>query len=90
MLDDADIYGTATSRYYDGAYEQIRNPSGDVAFYRKLAHEAQGPVLELGCGTGRILLAIAMDGIPCTGLDASPLMLDALRRKEATTTLGLV
>ncbi len=90
MLDDADTYGTATSRYYDGAYELIRDPSGDVAFYRKLAHEAQGPVLELGCGTGRILLAIAVDGIPCTGLDASPRMLDALRRKEAPSTLRLV
>ena len=90
MLDDADIYGTTTSRYYDRVYEQIRDASGDIEFYRKLASEAHGPVLELGCGTGRALLAIAAEGTPCTGLEASPRMLDALRRKEPPPTLRLV
>jgi len=87
---DADVYGTTTSRYYDRVYEQIRDPSGDVEFYRKLARDAHGPVLELGCGTGRALLAIAREGIPCTGLDASPRMLNELRRKEPPQTLRLV
>lgn len=90
MLDDADVYGIATSRYYDRVYEPLRGPVQDAAFYRKLAHEAQGPVLELGCGTGRLLLAIAAEGIPCTGLDVSPRMLDALRRKQPPQTLRLV
>ncbi len=90
MMDDADIYGTTTSRYYDRVYELLRDPSGDLEFYRKLARDAQGPVLELGCGTGRALLAIAVEGIPCTGLDASPRMLDALRRKQPPPTLRLV
>ena len=35
MLNDADIYGPTTSRYYDRVYEQIRDPSGDIEFYRK-------------------------------------------------------
>ena len=67
MMDDADIYGTTTSRYYDRVYELLRDPSGDLEFYRKLARDAQGPVLELGCGTGRALLAIAVEGIPSSG-----------------------
>ncbi|MFQ5512994.1 MAG: class I SAM-dependent DNA methyltransferase [Myxococcota bacterium] len=90
MLDDADAYGHVTARYYDAAYEKLRAGCGDVEFYRELAREAQGPVLELACGTGRVLLEIAKQGIPCTGLDASPRMLSALRRKEFPPTLRLV
>ena len=55
----------------------------DVAFYAALAMHARGPVLELGCGTGRILIESASTGATITGLDLSPLMLDACRRKVA-------
>ncbi len=85
-----DPYGEVTARYYDEAYAQIRNPSGDRQFYLELARELRGPVLELGCGTGRVLLPIAREGFPCTGLDPSPSMLDALRRKGPPATLRLV
>jgi ubiquinone/menaquinone biosynthesis C-methylase UbiE len=40
-----------------------------------LPHLAGGPVLELGCGTGYLQLALAQRGYPCFGLDASPQML---------------
>jgi SAM-dependent methyltransferase len=86
----ADEYGDVTSRYYDGAYAKIRDPSGDRQFYLEVARELGGPVLELGCGTGRILLPIAQEGFPCTGLDASPSMLAALRSKGPPPTLRLV
>ena len=55
----------------------------DVAFYADLAMHARGSVLELGCGTGRILIRSAAAGATITGLDVSPLMLDACRRKVA-------
>ena len=48
---------------------------GDVEFYRARAARSRGTVLELGCGTGRILLPIARDGHAVVGLDASPAML---------------
>src|SRR6187401_1954571 len=43
----------------------------DVRFWQQRAAEAGGPVLELGCGTGRILMPIARSGVAVTGIDAS-------------------
>src|SRR5215470_962310 len=79
-----------TARFYDAAYATLRDPCGDAEFYRDLARETGGPVLELGCGTGRVLLPIAQEGMACTGLDLSPAMLAALRRKNPPPTLRLV
>jgi SAM-dependent methyltransferase len=55
----------------------------DTAFYTQLATDVGGPVLELGCGTGRILLSIARAGIPVTGIDGSAEMLARLGAKLA-------
>ena len=52
-----------------------------VAFYRALAHETGGPVLEIACGTGRVSIPIAQDGIPVTGLDVVPGMIARARSK---------
>jgi SAM-dependent methyltransferase len=52
-------------------------------FYLGLARRAAGPALELGCGTGRITIPIAQQGIPISGLDAVPGMLAAARAKAA-------
>jgi SAM-dependent methyltransferase len=53
----------------------------DVPFYVAEAAHAGGDVLELGCGTGRILLPIARAGGTIAGLDASPAMLERCRAK---------
>jgi SAM-dependent methyltransferase len=55
----------------------------DVQFYVEEAHAAGGSVLEVGCGTGRILLPIARSGHSMDGLDSSPQMLDRCRAKLA-------
>jgi SAM-dependent methyltransferase len=47
----------------------------DVPFWRSLAIHAGGPVLELGCGTGRIALPIARAGVAVVGVDRSAAML---------------
>ena len=85
-----DEYEGVLARNYDALYGVMRDPSGDAAFYRALAEESGGPVLELGCGTGRVLLPIAALGIPCVGVDASPAMLAALRAKNPPPNLELV
>jgi SAM-dependent methyltransferase len=72
---------TAITRFYDGDYAHFRTPSGDVAFYVEEALRAQGPVLELGCGTGRVLVPTAEKGVEITGVDASEAMLARLRAR---------
>ena len=52
----------------------------DVQFFVDAARESGGPVLELGCGTGRVLIPTARVGIEVVGLDASPSMLAICRR----------
>jgi SAM-dependent methyltransferase len=90
MAHDADGYGKVSSRYYDAVYESLRGGSGDVEFYRRLARESGGPVLELGCGTGRVLLPIARDGVASVGLDQSPGMSEAIARKNPPPNLRVV
>ena len=53
----------------------------DVALYKQLAQDANGRVLELGCGNGRILLELLELGIDAIGADCSPRMLSLLRQK---------
>jgi SAM-dependent methyltransferase len=53
----------------------------DVKFYVEMAKELQGPVLEIGCGTGRVLIPTARAGIEIVGLDLSTHMLDICRQR---------
>jgi len=53
----------------------------DVSFYVEAAQQAGSPVLELGCGTGRVLIPTARAGIDIVGLDASTAMLDICRAR---------
>ncbi|HEX5137158.1 MAG TPA: class I SAM-dependent methyltransferase, partial [Planctomycetota bacterium] len=49
--------------------------------YVEEALRAKGPVLELGCGTGRVLIPTAEKGVTITGLDGSETMLARLRAR---------
>ena len=55
----------------------------DVAFWRRVAGGVGGPVLELGCGTGRVSLPLARAGVNLVGIDRSAAMLDRARRSVA-------
>jgi len=55
----------------------------DLQFYLDYARQSRGPVLELGCGTGRVCIPIAAEGIDVVGLDLSPAMLAICRQKLA-------
>lgn len=65
------------ARLYD-----LMFPAGpQVDFYLAEARRSGGRVLELACGTGRVLLPIASAGLPAVGLDLSVEMLSEARRK---------
>jgi len=53
----------------------------DLDFYVRQARASGGPVLEIGCGTGRILIPTARAGIEAVGLDSSSAMLSVCRQK---------
>ncbi|MBF8267777.1 MAG: hypothetical protein HW388_1285 [Dehalococcoidia bacterium] len=53
----------------------------DIPFYVEEAQRSGGPVLELGCGTGRVTIPIARAGVEILGLDSSAKMLQVARRK---------
>lgn len=59
-------------------------PFDDIGWYRQLAQAAGGPVLELGCGSGRILLPLLATGVDIVGVDRSLPMLQQLRRDAGT------
>jgi SAM-dependent methyltransferase len=70
------------ARYYD---LDLGDESEDVDLYLGFAKRSGGPVLEIGCGTGRLLVPLALAGFRCTGVDISPAMLLLAQRKlEAT------
>jgi len=60
------------ARFYDGDY---RNYTDDIDAVAMLAAEWGGPLLELGCGTGRVLAPLAVAGHTVTGVDISPALL---------------
>src|SRR5580698_3389587 len=76
------LYDGFIADYYDES-PMVRGRVGDVAFYRHAVDEFGDPVLELGCGTGRITLALAEAGHPVTGLDISERMLERCTQKRA-------
>jgi SAM-dependent methyltransferase len=53
----------------------------DIPFWKELAAKQPGPLLELGCGTGRVLLQLASSGKMCYGVDHDPAMLSVLSQQ---------
>lgn len=70
------------AKYYDAAYA-AKQDLVDLPFYLDLARQSRAPVLEIACGTGRVLLPIARQGIEICGVDNSPSMLNVLQQNLA-------
>jgi ubiquinone/menaquinone biosynthesis C-methylase UbiE len=69
------------AEYYDEDYTVGIPDRGDIQFYKRYAEQQGSPVLELGCGTGRLLIPIARTGIECYGLDFDREMLSICEKK---------
>jgi len=66
------------ARFYDADYGDFQD---DSLLYRGFAERTGGPLLELACGTGRLLVPLAQAGYEITGVDVSPALLSLARRK---------
>lgn len=72
--------------FYAQVYDvSVSDWPGEIAFYQELAAEAKArgqSVLEVACGTGRVALRLAQEGVKIVGLDLSPAMLEVARKKS--------
>jgi SAM-dependent methyltransferase len=76
------------ARFFDGDYADYTD---DLPLVEAYAQRTGGPLLELGCGTGRLLVPLASAGYTVTGIDLSPAMLRIARAKaEAAGVAQLV
>jgi len=66
------------ARLYDWEHDRY---VADVDVHVGFARRFGGPVLELACGTGRLLRPLMQAGFACTGVDSSPAMLDRARAR---------
>ncbi|MGK5728939.1 class I SAM-dependent methyltransferase [Streptomyces sp. URMC 124] len=74
-----ETYGEKTADLYDALYEEFAPPAEQIDLLIKLAGD--GPVVEVGAGTGRIALPLARAGIGVTAVDASQEMISRLAKK---------
>ena len=70
---------------YDALFEWLEFDRG---FYLELARRHGGPLLDVGCGTGRLLLRLSRDGYPVDGWEPSRPMFDRLRAKVRAAGLS--
>ena len=87
---DPTVYGSDIADEYDELYQDVLDTDAAVACLADLVGE--GPVLELGIGTGRLALPLVAAGFEVHGVDASPEMVARLRAKpggaEVPVTIG--
>lgn len=92
---DSDYPSPATSVYAENVDETTRYQgiAQDLARYEEIADALRAPVLELCCGTGRVLVPLARRGHSVVGVDISPGMLKEARAalaREAPETAARV
>lgn len=76
----------ALDMYYDDVHHDI---VGDVDFYLSESIKYGSRILEVGCGTGRLLLRFAEQGRAVYGIDNSSIAIDLLERKIEKIEMGI-
>lgn len=74
--------------YRDGAHYDRMFGRGYVEFWLSQAEISGGPILELGCGTGKLSIPLAEAGFPVVGLDSSRALLEFAANKNLVRTSG--
>jgi len=77
-------------RFAEGYDEWSADMTADVAFYVELAREAEGPLVELAVGNGRVAIPVAeATGRQVIGIDSSPAMLEQARARATEAGVDL-
>lgn len=74
------------ARWYDLLHEGFDE---DIALWQAFAARTDAPMLEVGCGSGRIAVPLAADGVDVTGIDPSPAMLARARERAEAASVQL-
>ena len=72
------FYDALYAGLYDSMYADIKD---DIQFYLEYAQQKGSPILEIACGTGRVLIPLAQAGYEVWGIDSSPAMLAKAQEK---------
>lgn len=78
LLDNSKHYNQLIADWYDLL---LKDETFDIQFYKKIVTNSQKPILELACGTGRLLIEYLEQGIDIDGLDSSKPMLEKCKNK---------
>ncbi|WP_188540739.1 class I SAM-dependent methyltransferase [Paenibacillus segetis] len=85
-------YGPLCTKVYELS-KPVGYSTGDVEYYTERLKGRKGKTLEVGCGSGRVLVPLLESGIPIEGIDYSSSMLDSCRAechdRGLSTTLYL-
>src|ERR671939_759985 len=86
-----DIWNADTARRYDTPGTGMFAPGVLGPTVDRLAELAgDGPSLEFAIGSGRVAVPLAERGVPVTGIELSPPMIDQLRRKADEATIPVI
>lgn len=72
-------YDAAAAAYSEALIDELVGKPFDVWILERIAAEADGPVMDLGCGPGQIMAFLADTGIEVHGLDGSAAMVEQAR-----------
>lgn len=85
-MDDENRFSGELATFYEASHDY--GDVGDESFYVDAATDADGPVLEGACGSGRLYLELLRRGVDADGFDVSPAMLEILREKATAEELS--
>lgn len=75
------------AKYYDLIHQ---NHTGDIGLFTKLAEENGGPILDIGCGSGRLMIPIAQSGVKVVGIDNSADMINVAQAQIETAKVDVM
>ncbi|MBV8817933.1 MAG: class I SAM-dependent methyltransferase [Acidobacteriaceae bacterium] len=87
LYDEPDLYDRLFNASADDPARRARIEASERFYLDEVRRCGPGPVLDLACGSGRITIPLARQGVEITGADLSPSMLERARTKAGSAGL---